>query len=315
MTRRTPCPFSLKSSTGSAIVMALLVVALIAGIAAAILSDYSHALTHLSGRHDQAQARWLARGAIDWARNVLENDFRRDGANGTDNLQEEWTIKVPPTPVEEGEVSGELEEQSGRFNINALVSGGTANPAQQIIFTRLLITLGYSTSQAQNLTLAATGWISSDETGQTETSYYRAQKTPLPPQAPLLDIQELIFVRGFTPAIVEQLRPFVTALPEEAVTINVNTAPPEVLAAYVENLSLAQAQQLVFDRTRAFYTSASNFTEKLPQSALYEEGNFTVRSTYFLATGRARWGDSVTRMNVLLRRKHARADILWEKIL
>jgi general secretion pathway protein K len=91
------------------------------------------------GRHDQAQARQLARGAVDWARNVLAEDASR---SNVDHLGEAWAVKVPPTPVEEGEVSGELQDLSGRINLNKLVQidGPTLQERDQ--FLRLLKLLG-----------------------------------------------------------------------------------------------------------------------------------------------------------------------------
>ena len=103
---------------GAAVILVLLTVALVAGLAAASVGDLGVAMDQVTGRHDQAQARQLARGAVDWARNVLAEDAR---SSSVDHLGEAWATKVPPTPVEEGEVSGELQELSGRLNLNNLV--------------------------------------------------------------------------------------------------------------------------------------------------------------------------------------------------
>lgn len=304
-------PSSQRTQAGMAIVMALLVVALVAGIAASILADYGHAVSHLSGRHDHAQARLLARGAIDWARSILENDYRQDGANGTDNLREDWNIKIPPTPIEEGEISGELEELSGRFNINTLVSSGQSNPAQRAIFVRLLVVLGHSLNEAELLADTAIARITRTQHGAVPGNDQEFSMQ----MGPLLDIDELNAANGFTPLVVQQLKPFVVALPSDAKAVNVNTAPAEVLAAHIENLPLAKAQALVFERNRTFFTRVDNFTQRLPSDARYPSGVFTVKSTYFMATGRASWGASVTHLQVLLKRAQARPDILWKKFL
>ncbi|HEX5125673.1 MAG TPA: type II secretion system minor pseudopilin GspK [Rhodocyclaceae bacterium] len=310
-----------RSNRGGAIIMAMLTVALVAGIATAIVADYGNAVSHLSGRHDQAQARWLARGAVDWARNVLEADYIRAGANKVDHLGEDWAIKVPPTPIEEGEVSGELEEQSGRFNLNSLVgSDGKVNAPQVRIFLRLLAALGYSSQQSKAIAAPIIDWIDSDDvpTGSAgaESGWYRSEsKGSLPPQAPMLDLNELINVRGFDAALIERLRPHVTVLPFDETRINVNTASAEVLMAYIPNLTLSQTQVLVANRAHSFFTSIDNFSQQLPGKTELDDDRLVVTSTYFLATGRARWGDAVTRMQVLLRRDQARPDILWQKIL
>ena len=46
-----------------------------------------------------------------------------------------------------------------------------------------------------------------------------------------LEVEDLLAVKGFTPEIVNKLRPFVTVLPDPT-PVNVNTAPPEVLNCF-----------------------------------------------------------------------------------
>ncbi|MFA9438273.1 type II secretion system minor pseudopilin GspK [Uliginosibacterium sp. sgz301328] len=307
---------------GGAIIMAILTVALVAGIATAILGDYGHAVSHLSGRHDQAQARWLARGAVDWARNVLESLYRRGGANRVDTLAQEWAIKVPPTPVDEGEVSGEIVDQSGRFNVNSLVSdAGVMDTTQVAIFVRMLVALGTTEAQGTGMAHALVDWIDPDDTpvsaAGAESNWYRMQGNgaKLPPQAPLLDVAELAGVRGFDAGMLERLKPYVTALPGTYAKINVNTAAPEVLAGFIDGLDIDTAKAIVAARPLKGYATIEEFTRKLPSTAKYDTNKLVLTSMYFLATGRASWGDSVTRMEVLLKREKARPDIVWQKIL
>ena len=75
-------------------ILALLTVAFVAGLAAAAVGDLGVAMDQVTGRHDQAQARQLARGAVDWACNVLAEDAR---GSTVDHLGEAWAVQVPPT--------------------------------------------------------------------------------------------------------------------------------------------------------------------------------------------------------------------------
>ena len=145
---------------GAAVILALLTVALVAGLAAASVGDLGVAMDQVAGRHDQAQARQLARGAVDWARNVLSEDAR---TSQVDHLGEAWAVKVPPTPVEEGEVSGELQELSGRLNLNNLASDG-ADIIEVERFQRLLSLVGVADADALNLTAALLDWLDADDT-------------------------------------------------------------------------------------------------------------------------------------------------------
>lgn len=309
-----------RRQAGVAVIMALLTVALVAGVAAALMADYGNAVSQLSGRRDQTQSQWLARGAIDWARNVLEDDFRRGGANNIDHLREEWTVKVPPTPVDEGELSGEILDMSGRFNLNSVVTGGAADTRQLAIFVRLLQHAGIDGAQATQLGNALVDWVDSDQEivgpGGAEDSWYRSQpRHRITPKGYLVDVSELLNVRGFDRAIVDALRPHVAALPAATRRINVNTASAEVIAAHAEGMSLADARAMVTSRERAYFTSRDNFISQLPKNTSSDASQFEVRSEFFLATGRARWGSATTRMEVLLKRSQARPDILWFKLL
>ena len=311
------------SQRGAAVILALLTVALVAGLAAASVSDLGVAMDHVAGRHDQAQARQLARGAVDWARNVLAEDAR---SSSVDHLGEAWATKVPPTPVEEGEVSGELQELSGRLNLNNLVradgsSGGTSADIVGVEqFQRLLSLLGTGQSEAGSLTTALLDWLDSDDTprlpGGAESTWYGAQTPPRrAANAPLVAVSELLQVRGFTPQLVARLTPFVATLPVGS-TVNVNTAPAEVLAAVVPGLSLDAARVLVVQRSRAWFKDLADFKARLPSQEMQPDiTRLATTSRHFLATGRARFGVSMVRMEVLLDRSQNWPTVVWQKLL
>ena len=313
----------LHAQRGAAVILALLTVALVAGLAAASVGDLGVAMDQVTGRHDQAQARQLARGAVDWARNVLAEDAR---SSSVDHLGEAWATKVPPTPVEEGEVSGELQELSGRLNLNNLVraDGSSGSTSADIVeveqFQRLLGLLGTGQSEAGSLTTALLDWLDSDDTprlpGGAESTWYGAQTPPRrAANAPLVAVSELLQVRGFTPQLVARLTPFVATLPVGS-TVNVNTAPAEVLAAVVPGLSLDAARVLVVQRSRAWFKDLADFKARLPSQELQPDiTRLATTSRHFLATGRARFGVSMVRMEVLLDRSQNWPTVVWQKLL
>ena len=55
----------------------------------------------LTAGHVQAQA--LLQAGVDWSRAVLGNDRRY---SSVDHLGEPWALRLPPMPVENGELSG-----------------------------------------------------------------------------------------------------------------------------------------------------------------------------------------------------------------
>ncbi len=312
---------STERQRGVAVIMAMLTVALVAALAASVVAAFGFAVESLSGRHDLAQARWLARGAIDWARNVLADDSRR--GKDVDHLGETWAVKVPPTPVDEGEVSGEIEDLSGRFNLNNLAPNGVVDKDAVKQFARLLEVVGVGSAQATSMAIILGGWI---DAAQEDPSFYPqasdSSTTVKPLNAPFVSADELSNVPGFDAATIERLRPFVTALPASPARslVNVNTASAEVLAATLENYTLDRARNLVSSRNTAWFKDKGDFEQR--SGLTMDESRLSLKSFYFLASGRAHFGTATTRMQVLLARgvvansvRRNWPEIIWQKIL
>lgn len=102
-----------------------------------------------------------------------------------------------------------------------------------------------------------------------------------------LAVDDLLTVPGFTPAMVERLRPFVIVLPE-ATPVNVNTAPAEVLASLIPNMSVSEANSLVVRRQRAAWRDMNYFSSEIGQSRPLTPGAADVKSSWFLVNSRIR---------------------------
>jgi len=140
---------------GVAIVLALGVVALAAIAAAAMLASQSiwSRQAELTSEHAQAQA--LVQAGIDWGRSLLSDDRR---LSSVDHLGEPWNLRLPPVPVDNGELAGQIDDQQGLFNLNNLVSNGTVSPAHLAQFRRLLEILALPDALAGNLV----DWLDAD---------------------------------------------------------------------------------------------------------------------------------------------------------
>lgn len=300
---------------GAALLLAMLTLTLMAEIAALVVSDYGSAMELLAGRQDQGQSRWLARGAIDWARNVLSEDAR---TSATDHLGEIWATRIAPTPVEDGEVGGEIVDCSGYFNLNGLVANGVVVREQVEAYKRLLQLIGVPPRDGEALAASLADWLDTNnepESGGAEGDWYSAQgRSYRPANAPLVDIDELSLVRGYNDDVIGRLRAVAIALPEST-PVNANTAPPEVLSALIQGLSIDEARVIAVRRTARPFEDVAAFQAQLPARAVMPAGRFSVTSRYFLAGGRAKYGLAVTRMQVLLDRKTNWSEIVWQKIL
>lgn len=307
-------------SRGAALIAALMTVALATLLATQLITAQGEAIENLTGRRDLAQARWLARGAADWARAILTEDANH---SRIDHLGESWAIKVPPIPIKsgksqdvaEGELSGDISELDGRFNLNRLISAGAASQTQVDVFVRLLVSLGSSADDADRLTQAVVDWVDGDTVtrdGAVEVAAYGVMLD----NRPLLGVGVLLGIPGYTPALVARLQPFVSALPPGQ-PLNLNTAPAEVLAAELPALGgLAAAQRVVAERERAPFLDVANFNARFIGAGA-GVACCGVASKYFLVTTRSSYGESVVQLRTLLYREtHLKwPDILWQQTL
>jgi general secretion pathway protein K len=296
---------------GVAVVLAMGVVALAAIAAAAMLASQSTWARHseLSSEHVQAQA--LVHAGVDWARAVLSDDRR---ASSVDHLGEPWALRLPPMPVDRGQLAGEIDDQQGAFNLNNLVRKGTVSPPHLLQFQRLLQILDLPDALAGSLV----DWLDADHEpqpqGGAEDGYYQGRQPPyLAANRELSDVAELVLVRGFDAGMRARLRPFVTALPRFT-AINVNTASPEVLAAVVRDLDLDEARALIAQRQRAYFRNLAEFLAQLPPGAVADGNDITTASQYFLTSVRVTIGGAQARGTALLAREAAGwPAIVWRK--
>ena len=300
-----------ESQRGVAVVLAMGLVALAAIAAAAMLASQSTWSRHaeLSSEHAQAQA--LVGAGIDWARALLADDRR---ASSVDHLGEAWAQRLPPVPVQNGELAGQIDDQQGAFNLNNLVRSGAVSPPHLAQFRRLLEILGLPVALAG----ALADWLDADHEpqpqGGAEDGYYQGLQPPYRTAGrPLTDVAELALVRGFDAGVRARLRPFVTALPRFT-AVNVNTASPEVLAAVIEDLDLDAARELAEQRSRAYFRSRAEFLAQLPAGAAAAANDIATSSDFFLASARVTIGGAQARGSALLARGPAGwPAVVWRK--
>lgn len=298
--------------SGAAIIMVLLIVALATSLAAFMAMQQNLWQRQVESQFDRAQARRAGIAAIDWARAVLADDAR---TSSIDHEKEMWALRLPAMPVENGEVTGVIEDRQGLFNLNNLVRNGATSAPDVAQFQRLLALLDLPVE----LATALADWMDADNEAQypggAEDVYYLALARPYrAANRPLAELGELARVKGFDGKTIERLRPFVTALPESG-AINVNFAPPEVLAAVAENMTLADARLLVQQRNGHPFKDVDDFRQRLPHGGIQMlDGNITVSSQFFLVSGRARFGNAQVTTQALLNRKDGWPSVVWQSV-
>lgn len=236
---------------GAAIVSALLMVALVASLASTALWQGWRSAQGESAMRQQAQARWLLGGALDWALVLLAHDGQDSGA--VDHLGEAWARPQDHLPIdrfltgalasarpaaqlemptESGPwLSLQLIDAQGRLNLLNLLEGAAISEPWLEVFARLFDQLGLPQQELETLTR---GLLQASA----GTSQGAGPNAPLMPQRP----DDLSWL-GLTPSTVAALQPHLSVLPGR-MPVNLNTAGAQVLQA-VLGLPAAQVQQLL----------------------------------------------------------------------
>jgi general secretion pathway protein K len=304
---------AMKRQRGAAVIVAMLIVGLAAAAAAAALQQQDLALRQLTTARDYEQATWVLKGGAHWARSILFQDGR---FSAIDHGGELWASGLPPTDIEQGTVSGEISDQQGLFNVNNLALKGKASADDIEAFQRLLKAIGLNPGLAH----AIADWIDGDEEALpgagAEDNYYL--RLPAPYRAanqPVVELSELLRVRGMDEASLARLRSYATALPRRT-PVNVNAAPPELLFVMIPGLTLEEARALASTRAQSPFRTVEEFEQRLPRRGLkWIEGTLSVGSSYFVVRGRATVGKADVRMEALLQRERgAMPVVLWQRM-
>lgn len=212
--------------------MALLLVLVIVALLSSLVIEFSFStlvdLRATETYRDRAKAYYLARGGIEAARTILQED-----KNGFDHPEEFWGQPLVNIPAGDGDVSIEIHDLSGRLNINA-VADERGNPlAGYHRFVALCEeVLQLNKEEAQQLADSLVYWYNGDKTAVTpDDDYYAALKPPYSRRGKKLTVvDEMRLVRGFDQNRFERLSPYLRVMGDNQ--INVNTAPSEVLYAW-----------------------------------------------------------------------------------
>ncbi len=302
----------MKRQHGMALITAILVVALAASAASFMAWQQQLWVRQVQNLNESAQARAVALAALQWARSILAQDVRR----GTvDHEGESWAEALAPLPVEGGEMTGRIRDQQGLFNLNSVVRGGRASATDLAAYQRLLAQLDLPVELAG----ALVDWIDADvdvtHPGGAEDFDYLALEPPYrAANRVLTTVDGLARVKGYDETALARLRPFVTALPTPT-PINVNTAPAEVLAAMIPELTPEQARALVESRTERYFRDVADFRARLPTATgQISDTSLSVGSRYFLVAGHARFGRARVGFEALLERETtAWPRLVWRR--
>lgn len=273
---------------GVALITAILVVALATSAAIAMVSRQQYDVRRSANLLSIDQGLLYQQGIEGWSMQILRRD-RKD--NDTDAPADDWATQLPPLPVDEGMIAGRIEDLQGLFNLNSLWHDGKVDALALARFKRLMMVVGVEEFTASSVV----DWIDSDinptlPDGAEDDRYLGA---PLPYRSAnrfMGSRSELLLLARMSSKDYRRIAPFVTALPT-VTTINVNTAPKEVLRSLADGISESDAESLIETRGEKGYKSVQEFSQ---HPALAGRGDLqngvSVSSNYFSVTSRLRIG-------------------------
>ena len=313
---------SQSNQQGMAIISALLIAAVVAVIAAGMLTRQSVSTRALEADQQRVQGRWLLHGGLEISRQLLWDARQRDPLT---RLDQPWAQRLNAQGFE-----GRLEDEQGKFNLRNLVANERVDEAQVQAFQRLCELIGVSAGLSQRISQRVIGsypYMLNPQIAENTTSKNafdsgratspNASRKPQNPKLPMLrSVDDLRSVEGVNDAVIGKLAPYLTVIPATT-WLNGNTATAPVLAAYVPGLSLERAQALINERDAGrWFINRGDFVNRLrmPQLELTSV-KVGITSDWFRLRGEARRDQRRVSLDALLHRSEDRLpQVIWSRV-
>lgn len=290
----------MKRERGTAVIMAMLVVVAATTLVTGALWHQNALMREAENELALSQARWLLRGAIDWAGVILQEDAR---TSSVDYPGEPWAVPLADTRLNENDgrapayIAGAITDEQGKFNLRNLADADNVAPAEVDALRRLLGMLRIDEAFADRIA------------DRVRTALRTRGERPDLGRA---FADELLQV-GLEPEALERLRGYVTVLPE-ATPLNVNTASAELLAARIPALTLIDAKRLVASRDRAYFKDLGDAISRLRDAVpTASDSGLAVATKYFSVEGTVTYGRARLAARALVKRDAGRLEVLWLK--
>ena len=265
-----------ESQKGSATIIALIVVSLIAICVSSLMWQQDFEIRKTRIYKENTQVAWLQRSLIDVVRLVLRIDLLN--TQEVDHLGEIWAL-----PIENSRIEDYLKNQDLPEELKSIKFSGSIQDAQALFNIANLWDVNISTV---NLTGVQTYGNLLEQLGLNKNLADQTAQYVLRNNHRLQYLDELINVPGYSSDMLKKLSQFTIVLPEPT-TVNLNTAPVEVLLALWPTLSQADATQFTRLRLSMPLKSQNDVAQLLtkiqPNKATQALSSVGVKSNYWLA--------------------------------
>jgi general secretion pathway protein K len=297
-----------RNERGMALLITIMTVALLVAVTVQYHKTTWNKFLAAHNFQRSVQLTTIAESGMNIAVTVLQNDAAK---NDTDSFLDSWALLANeqfdglfPT----GTLKIRIDDLSGRLPINNLVGKkgdgqkgvdtSIETESREILF-RLLLSGAFPVddeTQARGIVDAIIDWIDADDNESdygAENSYYQSLEQPYACRnQPLQYIEELLLIRGVTPALLfgsdkaPGLVDYLTVYGTDG-KINLNTAPPLL----IQNLEPLISDELIekFDNFRKDKENAEQLSRPdwyknirgWPGDIVLNESLMTTKSTYF----------------------------------
>lgn len=299
---------------GVALITAMLVLALAVTVAASMSFDHQLDIRRVENMISGNQAWSYQNSAEVWAKVMLTRDDKASSTVDKERLQDlsdQSNAFFDSGLADKDIINIKWSDEQAKFNINNLIVNKTVHQVNKKRIQRLFVLLDID----PNIVNTIIDWIDSDmvptQPYGAEDLYYNQLSPPyLTAGQYMRDISELRLIKGVSAEVYEKLSQYLTALPH-GTEINLNTAPSISLAALVDGMSLAKAEDLSVLRDLNSYQHIQEFISQVVLNNLqFKPEGLSVTSDYFLITGQIKVLSSVRNYNSLLHRKDNKVVVL-----
>ncbi len=252
----------LKNESGFALILTLVITALMVAVVVEMIHQVYVDTSISRGFRDGQQASVLAESGVMAVNKALSQNI-------DPTLLSNFLVK--PLSDEVGSLEIKITEESGKININDLVTpDGTYNDATQKALLRLGSIL--TPQLPGSIWPPVADWISPvgiTHPGGVGPSYYGTQNPPYKARnAKLLTLTELSLVMGVAPEIPRKLSPYLRMFSEFNPTIpsqvNINRAPIEVLQALDSSIDARTAERIMEQRRIKAFENIADVNVRVP---------------------------------------------------
>jgi general secretion pathway protein K len=304
---------------GVAVVSVMALVLVVAVLASAVVWRSGLSISRVENQRDIAQARWIARAAIDYARWALVADSIGVNPATTplmDHLFEPWAQPIPMTSMDKlfdpstsaiavddlriAGFAGQIIDAQSRFNLARVAGVGTLDTREQKKCETLLRLSGLRDNQVAAFWAAFEGAVRERQ---------QRSSTGVRPLSTDRAFVELLAELDISNEQRQTLRRVLAWLPRPT-AINVNTASIDVISALLEDPDRAAARRLIETRDRVPFRDLGEVNSVIMGKITISSNDLDVKSDFFMATGIARFGRLEIGFEALLARQGRQVSLV-----